>query len=103
MNEVVIKRGYKTASSEKNDIIMVEGDGNYSYIHYANGQKVTTSYTLRRFEERLSDFCRINRKYLVNPSFIERVNSEITGPHVLLSTGLVISVPRRKVKSLADF
>lgn len=92
----------QTILSENEKIIMLEGEGNYTRIHYMCGKATLSSYTLLRFEEILDDFRRVSRKYLINPRFITKVKMIDTNPHVVLSNGLQVKVPRRKAKDFTD-
>jgi DNA-binding LytR/AlgR family response regulator len=87
--------------SENENIVMLEGEGNYTRIHYSCGKATLSSYTLLRFEETLSNFCRVSRKYLLNPRYISKVATIDTNTHVVLSNGLKVKVPRRKAKSFS--
>ena len=57
-------------------IVKIEGDRNYSYIHLTNNNKELSSKTLGFFEEVLSDkgFLRCHRSYLVNRNNINTID-----------------------------
>ena len=86
--------------SKTSGIILLEGKDNYTNIHFANGDQVLSSYTLRKHQDLLNSFVRVNRKYLVNPEYIVNYNVKDVMPHVLLTTGIKIKIPRRKVKTI---
>jgi DNA-binding LytR/AlgR family response regulator len=74
--------------SKKNiphEIILLKGAENYTYIHLITGEKELSSYTLLRHEEKLKNFIRINRSYLVNPDFIEEYYLANTIPHLVMT------------------
>ena len=50
------------------DIVSIEGKGNYTTIFLKNGQSTVMAKTLKKFESqlRLSTFLRIHKSYLVN-------------------------------------
>lgn len=86
--------------TEDSPIILLEGFGNYTQIHYDCGKKLLMSYTLLRYEEVLTGFVRVSRKYLVNPDYIKDFKFQENGQHLVLKTGLHIKVPRRRKKIL---
>jgi DNA-binding LytR/AlgR family response regulator len=50
------------------DIVSIEGKGNYTTIFLKNGQSILMAKTLKKFESqlRLGTFLRIHKSYLVN-------------------------------------
>jgi two-component system LytT family response regulator len=50
------------------DIVSIEGKGNYTTIFLKNGQSIVMAKTLKKFESqlRLCTFLRIHKSYLVN-------------------------------------
>ena len=50
------------------DIVSIEGKGNYTTIFLKNGQSTVMAKTLKKFESqlRLGTFLRIHKSYLVN-------------------------------------
>jgi DNA-binding LytR/AlgR family response regulator len=88
-------------------IIWLEGQGNYTRIHRQGKSSFVTSYTLKRFEEQLTDFVRVRRDILVNPKFV--INCWKSGPEPLtlcLVDGTTLQASRRKwrnvIKKLED-
>ena len=74
-------------------ILYLEGDVNYTLIHFYDGRSELSSHTLLRHQERLTGFVRISKKYLVNPGVVRCITPK--GELQLLEgTRLVIS--RRK-------
>ncbi len=57
-----------------NTIIYLEAQNNYAKFHLTSGSSITTSKTLKHFEEILPSelFFRIHKSYLVNMNFIKR-------------------------------
>ena len=77
------------------NIVSIEGERNYSYIHLANNTKKLSSKTLGHFEEILSDkgFFRCHRSFLVNGHYVQGLQ----GPgHFLLHNGNLAPISRRK-------
>lgn len=91
----------KMNKHQHDQIILLEGDSNYTFIHLADGNKKLSSYTLLRHQKNLIGFVRVNRKYLINPDFIKEYKLDSSVPHVLLKSGDKITIPRRKVKAFS--
>jgi two-component system LytT family response regulator len=78
------------------DIVHIEGDRNYSYIHLKNGTKKLVTKTLSDLEELLDSkgFYRCHRSHILNREHI----IEVKGVFVILSNDLKISISRRRKK-----
>lgn len=77
------------------DIVHIEGDRNYSYIHLKNGSKKLVSKTLSILEELLDSkgFFRCHRSHIINVDHI----SNYSGGHVIVtSDNSKIPISRRK-------
>lgn len=81
-------------------IIWVQGDGNYSRIHYKDGKTYLVSQTLKWFEERFKSFIRIHKSGLINPNHLSELHKESRQFTVLLSNGVELNVSRRRVDAL---
>jgi len=79
------------------DIIHLEGDGNYSTVHLATGDKILVSKSLKHFEEVLParNFYRVHQSHIVNLTYVKSVqNGEV---HLInLSNGETAPLARRK-------
>ncbi len=83
-------------------IIYLEGNGNYTNICLKNGQKILSSKNLKRFEQLFDNkrFLRVHRSYLVNIAHVQSWEKDI-----LLSNGQIIVLARRKrtvIKALIE-
>ena len=76
------------------EIVKIEGERNYSFIHLSNGKKELSSKTLGYFDEILLDkgFFRCHRSFLVNHIHIERMESN----QFLLKDKSSLPISRRK-------
>ncbi len=76
-------------------IVRIEGERNYSFIHLANGKKQLSSKTLGYFDEILSDkgFFRCHRSHLVNGIHIKDLKNNGV---FILKNAIEISISRRK-------
>lgn len=65
---------FKTPGNEqwvnRREIVRLQGDGNYTWIHLVDGKKYLIAVTLKRWTERLPDFLRLNKTDLVNPVWV---------------------------------
>ncbi|HYV94112.1 MAG TPA: LytTR family DNA-binding domain-containing protein [Chitinophagales bacterium] len=79
------------------DMIYCEGDGPYTTFFLKQNQKVTTSKTLKEYEDLLRDygFFRIHKSWLVN---LQEINRYIRGDggQLVLSNGATIDVSKKR-------
>lgn len=57
-----------------NDIILVEGVGNYCTVRFRDESRLIIAITLGKLAARLPELVRIHRKYLVNPHYVHRID-----------------------------
>ena len=93
---VVVNFKQKTRIPIEN-IIMIEGQNNYSIFHLKYGRKRTYAHTIRYFEAQLltQQFIRVHRGFLVNPSFVISYDKQENALH--LHNSLVAQISRRKL------
>lgn len=84
-------------------IVRLEGEGNYTIFHFADGSHLMVSLTLKKMESRLSPkvFVRPHKKNIINLLYLQGVHPE--GPsfgrmqlYASLVNGHRIEVSRRK-------
>ena len=80
-----------------NDIIYLEANSNYTYIHFSGKSKITASKTLKEFEEILPEsiFFRTHHSYLINLNYIKRYIKG-DGGQIEMQNGTYVDVSRRK-------
>ncbi len=87
------------------EIIMIEGDGNYTLFFCTNGRRIMVSKTLRDYEKLLgenSPFFRIHKSYLINMKFVQRY--DVRGEDcVWLKSGHILSIARRRKHEFDQF
>ena len=73
-----IKEGSKIVRICKNEIVYIEGYGDYAKIHLLNGKKMLSHVSLKRLEETLNEkyFCRVHRSYIVAISQINYIEKK---------------------------
>lgn len=85
------------------DIIRCEGLSNYTKFYFSNHIPITTSKTIKEYEEILlpHKFIRIHKSHLVNAEYVTAYASQ--NGHVILKDGSSVEVSRRRKKEvLAD-
>ena len=94
----VIYTNRKKTSIIIKDVMMLEGEGNYTYVHLSNGKKILLSKTLKDFCELLqqNDFARIRKSYLVNLNYLKEVDLSGDDVSVTMQTGQRIEISRRR-------
>ena len=93
----VIYTNRKKTSIIIRDVMMLEGEGNYTYVHLSNGKKILLSKTLKDFCElfQQNDFARIRKSYLINLNYLKEV--DLSGDiSVTMQTGQRIEISRRR-------
>ncbi len=80
-----------------NDIIHLEANSNYTFIHFSGKTKITASKTLKEFEELLPEdiFFRTHHSHLINLNYIKRYIKG-DGGQIELQNGNYVDVSRRK-------
>lgn len=88
-------------SISKDQIVRLEADSNYTHIYLEGGKKITSSKTLKEYEDQLTipDFYRVHKTNLVN---IHQVERYIRGDnaYLIMKDNSRVEVSRRKK---ADF
>lgn len=84
------------------DIVYIEGDRNYSFVHLTKNRKELVSKTLSHLEELLDDkgFFRCHKSYLINRLHIVSSRQNLS---VVLSNGQNLSISRRKKESFKNW
>lgn len=102
--KLVVHTKTKTEYVLFNDIIYLQGDGNYTIIQLANN-KIHVAKTLKDYEEILcnsdSPFMRVHKTYIVNTNFILNV-SHGENNTILLKNNSNLEISRRKKQELFE-
>ena len=79
-------------------IVRLEGEGNYTLFHFADGSQLMVSLTLKKMESRLSPkvFVRPHKKNIINLLYLEDIHPDRQQLSVSLVNGDRIEVSRRK-------
>jgi DNA-binding LytR/AlgR family response regulator len=82
-------------------LVWIEGEGNYSVVHFDNQQTYLASVTLKWFERQLSSFIRVHRKALVNPGCIRSLTFEGANQGaVILKDGRTLPISRNRMNDV---
>lgn len=100
---LVIKDGSKIEIIPFDEISHLEAEGDYVWVYTAK-TKYLKQKTLKAFEELFPDnFLRVHRSYLVNVSFIEKLDLYGKNTYqLLLKTGLKAEVSKNGYKALKE-
>ncbi|MFC5630682.1 MULTISPECIES: LytR/AlgR family response regulator transcription factor [Streptococcus] len=100
---IFVKSKGQTIKIKQNDILYVENEGHYIYIH-TNKEIITTLNSMKNMEQLLDKklFFRSNNCYIVNLSHIEKVDGNLS---YIQGERLQISRPRKKafMEALTNF
>lgn len=79
-------------------IVRLEGEGNYTLFHFADGTQLMVSLTLKKMESRLSPkvFVRPHKKNIINLLYLEGIHPDAQQLSVSLANGHRVEVSRRK-------
>jgi two-component system LytT family response regulator len=80
----------------------MQGDGNYTFIHFKDKKPIVTSKTLKHYEEMLEEFgfIRTHKSHLVNPLHILKLAPD--RDCLLLTDGSQVDISRRKKEDVID-
>lgn len=79
-------------------IVWLEGEGNYTTLHFADGTQLMVSLTLKKLESRLSPrvFVRPHKKNIINLLYLKDLHPDSPQMSVSLVNGTRVEVSRRK-------
>ena len=84
-----------------NSIVWLEGEANYTRVHYQNGSFSIVTQPLHWFEQHL-DFVRVHRSAIVNPDYVQEfVQKRGRSGWVRLLDDRVIPVSRNRLEFAA--
>ena len=84
------------------DVLFLQGEGNYTFLYTRDRKRYLVSKTLRDFEKILDDsqFLRIHKSYMINLAYVQQ---SLYGKDrvVRLADGREIAISRRRLKVIA--
>lgn len=80
------------------DIVYLKADINYTEFYLKDGKKLVSSTSLKHHEadERLKDFLRVSKSYLVNKEYIGQYCAHLKDVRIYMTNGYEIKVARRR-------
>lgn len=94
--------GFQMVSIE--DLVYIEANAPYTFIHCRNGQKIFCTQPLKEFDDKLNTngFLRIHKSYLINVKAVERYkkNGETV---VQMCSGQILKLARSKRKLFIEY
>jgi DNA-binding LytR/AlgR family response regulator len=86
------------------DIKYIKGVGNYSILHFNNGDKKLSCRTLKYLESLLTTIAlvRPSKSYLVNCAYIKSVDLKLS-KSIILTDDFVIGISRRNIPMMKEF
>lgn len=82
------------------DLMFLQATGNYTWLHWKDGQRILMPRTLKYYVPQLPDnwFVRLHRNCIVNINFIDRMEraEPDKGGFVHLGSGAILPVSRRR-------
>jgi DNA-binding LytR/AlgR family response regulator len=85
-----------------NQVLYLEANENYTFVHMCHGQPILLARTIAHFELPYQNFVRISRKHVVN---VNHLIHRCFGPHnnsVCMINGTILPISRRKVKQVKE-
>jgi len=84
------------------DIIRCEGISNYTKFYFSNHHSITTSKTIKEYEEILlpHKFIRIHKSHLINAEFVSGYVSQSN--NLIMKDGTFVEVSRRRKKEVLE-
>jgi DNA-binding LytR/AlgR family response regulator len=78
------------------NVILLEGNVNYTRFHLENGKSKMVAHSIKFFEPYLEThgFLRVHRAYMVNPIHVKRYEKE--DDCLMMTNGLMANISRRR-------
>lgn len=85
------------------DILCLQGEGNYTFLHTRDRKRYLVSKTLKEFEKTLDGtlFLRIHKSYIINLAYVQRsvFNKE---RQLRMADGREVAISRRRMKEISQ-
>lgn len=104
ISTVLVESGSKLVSLELKDVICMEADKDYTWMH-TSFKSFLSNYGISQLEQRLSpsQFLRVHRSFIINIAHIKEVHKEGSSAQLFTSNGKVINVSRTYMPELKRF
>ena len=90
----------KSRHVDRADIILIRGEGTYSWIYLTSGQQLFTSRTVKYWVNWFNSdgLIRVHRSYVINSSQIEQI--ELRSMRIWMHGGHKVTIARSKIKMI---
>jgi two-component system LytT family response regulator len=101
MQRIALPYLNRTVFISVDDIICLQGEGNYTYLCTRDRKKYLVSKTLKEFEKTLDEsmFLRIHKSYMVNLAYVQQRPSN-NERLIRLADGREVAISRRRMKDI---
>jgi len=99
-NKLAIKDANSTRFIDIPGILRLQADSNYTIVFLKDGSKITSTRTLKDYQDILSDsgFFRVHNTHLINLNFVDKFHKDSS--ILVMTDGSSIEVSRNKKKEL---
>jgi two-component system LytT family response regulator len=99
-NILSVHLGCKILLLDAQEILYLQGDGNYTYVYTVQGERYLIAKTMKAIQNILNvNFLRIHKSYTINPiHLIARIGQD----RVLLSNGKQLPIARRRIMEMQE-
>ncbi len=101
--KIVVQESRKVSFIAIKEIIYLESQGNYTYLHITKGSKILSSNSLKVFEDMLPEtaFMRVHKSFIININHLLSYNKE-EGGFISMVNGSEVSVSRRRKNNFIE-
>ena len=100
-SRILVENGNKFSNVSTQDILYIEADKDYSWIHTA-AKSYLSNYGIGLLEQRMdpAQFFRVHRSYIVNIDHIKELHKDGSSAQLVLTNGQSLSVSRTYMEEL---
>lgn len=93
----------RTIFISADDVLCLQGEGNYTFLHTRDCKRYLVSKTLKEFEKTLdgSIFLRVHKSYIINVAYVQR-SAFSKERQVRLADGREVAISRRRMKVITQ-
>lgn len=104
LRTILVESGSKLISLELKDVICMEADKDYTWMHTAQ-KSYLSNYGISQLEQRLppAQFLRVHRSFIINIGHIKEVHKDGASAQLVTSNNKVINVSRTYMPELKRF
>ena len=93
----------RTIFISADDVLCLQGEGNYTFLHTRDRKRYLVSKTLKEFEKTLdgSIFLRVHKSHIINVAYVQR-SAFSKERQVRLADGREVAISRRRMKVITQ-